>query len=122
MKKLMVLAAMLAMMLAVAAPAFAQTIAIDDGDDVEFNGVGQNIIGSVGDIDTGNTATANSTANANASASGDSAAAAEANSDASIDQDSSVEISQSNYVGNVYYDDYYYDDYYYDYYYWYWWY
>ena len=100
MKKLMVLVAMLALMLTAAAPAFAQAVAIDQGDDVEFNGVGQNIIGSVGDIDTGNTATAVSVAAANATASGDSAAAAEANSTAEISQDSGVEISQSNVVGN----------------------
>ncbi len=100
MKKLMVLVAMLALMLTAAAPAFAQAVAIDRGDDVEFNGVGQNIIGSVGDIDTGNTATATSFAAANADADGDSAAAAEANSTAEISQDSGVEISQSNEVGN----------------------
>ncbi|MGH3144434.1 MAG: hypothetical protein ACRDTR_01390 [Rubrobacter sp.] len=116
MKRLMVLVAMLALMMAVAAPAFAQTVAIDEGDDVEFNGVGQNIIGSIGDINTGNAAVANSTANANASASGDSAAAAEANSTAEISQDSGVTISQTNVVGNVFFFDY--DPYYYHY----WWY
>ncbi len=88
MKKLMVLAAMLAMMLAMAAPAFAQATAIDEGDDVEFNAVGQNIIGSVGDIDTGNTATQTVVAADDSAASG------------SLSQSSGVTISQSNEVGN----------------------
>ncbi len=103
----MILAAMLAMALVAASPAMADVVAVSggfdddndgvfDGDGAEFNGVGQNVIGSVGDIDTGNTATANSFATANATASGDSAAAAEANSDADISQDSGVTISQVN--------------------------
>src|SRR5918998_1018397 len=50
MRKAMLLAAMLAMVLAAAAPAFAQTLAIDEGDDVEYNAVCQNILGAVGDI------------------------------------------------------------------------
>ena len=85
---MMVLAAMLAMMLAMAAPAFAQVTAIDEGDDVEFNAAGQNIIGSVGDIDTGNAATQTVTADDDSAASG------------SISQGSGVTISQSNEVGN----------------------
>ena len=88
MKKLMVLATVLAMMLAMAAPAFAQTIAIDRGDDVEFNAGAQNIIGSVGDIT--NTQTGTSTA----VAVDDSAATA------SVTQTQEVTISQSNEFGN----------------------
>ncbi len=88
MKKLMVLAAMLAMMLAMAAPAFADTIAIDEGDDVEFNAGAQNIIGSVGDISNTQSGTAV------AVAVDDSAAAA------SVSQTQDVTISQSNVFGN----------------------
>jgi hypothetical protein len=44
MRKVMLLAAMLAMVLAAAAPAFAQAVAIDEGDDVEYNAVCQNIL------------------------------------------------------------------------------
>ena len=88
MKKLMLVVAMLAMMLAMAAPAFAQTIAIDEGDDVEFNAGAQNIIGSVGDISNTQTGTAESVAV------DDSAAAA------SVTQTQEVSISQSNEFGN----------------------
>ncbi len=88
MKKLMVLAAMLAMMLAMAAPAFAQTIAIDEGDDVEYNAGAQNIIGSVGNITNTQSGTAT------AVAVDDSAAAAE------VAQTQEVSISQSNVFGN----------------------
>ncbi len=89
MKKLMVLAAMLAMMLAMAAPAFAQdVVAIDEGDDVEFNAGAQNIIGSVGDITNTQSGTAVAVAD------NDSAAAA------SVDQSQEVTISQSNEFGN----------------------
>ncbi len=88
MKKLMVLVAMLAMMLAMAAPAFAQSIAIDEGDDVEFNAGAQNIIGSVGDITQTQVGTATATAD------NDSAAAA------SVDQAQDVSISQTNEFGN----------------------
>ena len=50
MRKVMLLAAMLAMVLAAAAPVFAQDVSIDTGDNVEYNAVCQNIIGSIGDI------------------------------------------------------------------------
>lgn len=67
MKKLMMLAAMLAMVLVAASPAFAQTaVAVSgdfDGDDVEFNAVSQNVFdeidavgvqfGNVGDLEAG---------------------------------------------------------------------
>jgi LPXTG-motif cell wall-anchored protein len=51
-KKVMLLAAMLAMMLAMAAPAFAQTavddsVAVDNSSTVEYNAVCQNVIGSI---------------------------------------------------------------------------
>ncbi len=80
MKKLMVLAAMLAMMLAMAAPAFAQT-------EVEFTAGAQNIIGEVGDINQ------SQYGEAEAEAEDDSAAA-------SVDQSQDVTISQSNVFGN----------------------
>ncbi len=88
MKKFMVLAAMLVMMLAMAAPAFAQATAIDEGDDVEFNAGAQNIIGSVGDITQVQVGTATATAD------NDSAAAA------SVSQAQDVSISQTNEFGN----------------------
>ena len=53
MRKVMLLTAMLAMVLAAAAPAFAQATAIDEGDDTEYNAVCQNIIGAMGDITQG---------------------------------------------------------------------
>src|SRR5215208_2388786 len=84
MKKVMLLAAMLAMVLAAAAPALAQAVAIDEGDDVEYNAVCQNIIGSFGDI------TQNQSGDADAVAVDDSAAAAE------VAQEQGVEISQVN--------------------------
>src|SRR4028119_2026857 len=59
-RKVMLLAAMLAMVLAAAAPVFAQDTdvvgdenAVDvttEGDDTQYNAVCQNIIGSIGDI------------------------------------------------------------------------
>ena len=88
MKKLMVLATVLAMMLAMAAPAFAQSIAIDEGNDVEFNAGAQNIVGSVGDISQTQVGMATATAD------NDSAAAA------SVSQAQDVSISQSNEFGN----------------------
>ncbi len=105
MKRLMVLVAMLAMMLAFAAPAFAFSInagddvVINDSGDVEFNAVGQNLIGSVGNIDTGNTATATAIATTNVNAH-NSAVSVDNSATASISQDSGVSISQSNVVGN----------------------
>jgi hypothetical protein len=88
MKKLMVLAVMLAMMLAAASPAFAQVVAIDEGDDTEFNAVGQNLAGPVGDV------TQDQFGDADAVAVDDSAASA------SVSQSQDVSISQSNVVGN----------------------
>jgi hypothetical protein len=88
MKKLMVLAMVAALMLVAASPAFAQAVAIDEGDDVEFNAVAQNLIGSVGDI------TQTQVGTATAVAVDDSAASA------SVSQTQDVSISQSNVVGN----------------------
>jgi hypothetical protein len=88
MKKLMLMVAMLAMMLAMAAPAFAQTVAIDEGNDVEFNAGAQNTTGEVGDINQ------SQYGEAEAEAEDDSAAAA------SVDQSQDVTISQSNEFGN----------------------
>jgi len=85
----MLLAAMLAMVLAAAAPAFAQATAIDEGDttegdDVQYNAVCQNILGSFGDI------TQTQSGDADAVAVDDSAAAAE------VAQEQGVTIAQVN--------------------------
>src|SRR4028119_2043105 len=71
MRKVMLLAAMLAMVLAAAAPAFAQAVAIDEGDDVEYNAVCQNIIGSIGDINQGQSGEANAVATDDSDAAAD---------------------------------------------------
>ncbi len=80
----MLLAAMLAMVLAAAAPAFAQATAINEGDDVQYNAVCQNILGSFGDI------TQNQSGDADATATDDSAAAAE------VAQEQGVTVAQVN--------------------------
>ena len=84
MKKVMLLTAMLAMVLAAAAPAFAQATAINEGDDVEYNAVCQNLLGGVGDITQGQGG------EADAVATEDSAAAAE------VAQSQGVTIEQAN--------------------------
>ena len=84
----MVLAAMLAMMVALSSPAFAQDITITQGDEVEFNAVAQNITGSIGDI------TQTQTVTSTAVAADDSVAL----NDASQTQE--VVIVQANWVGN----------------------
>ena len=84
MRKVMLLAAMLAMVLAAAAPALGQAVAIDEGDDVEYNAVCQNIIGAFGDI------TQAQYGDADAVAVDDSAAAAE------VAQSQGVTIEQVN--------------------------
>ena len=88
MKKLMVLAMVAALMLVAASPAFAQAVAIDEGNDVQFNAVGQNIIGSVGDV------TQTQVGTATAVAVDDSAASA------SVSQTQDFSITQSNVVLN----------------------
>ena len=84
MRKVMLLAAMLAMVLAAAAPALAQAVSVGEGDDVQYNAVCQNILGSVGNIT--NTQGGAAIANAN----DDSAAAAE------VAQKQGVSIEQVN--------------------------
>src|ERR671911_1847677 len=80
----MLLAAMVAMVLAAAAPALAQAVAADGGDDVQYNAVCQNILGSVGNIDNTQGGAAEAVAN------NDSAAAAE------VAQKQGVSIQQVN--------------------------
>lgn len=84
MRKVMLLAAMLAMVLAAAAPALAQAVSVGEGDDVQYNAVCQNILGSIGNIT--NTQGGAAIANAN----DDSAAAAE------VAQKQGVAITQVN--------------------------
>ncbi len=84
MRKLMVMTAMLAMMLALASPAFAQTN-ITTGNNTEFNAVCQNIIGQVNV--TGNQ---NANANANAMGGGDAVAVAR------VHQSQNISVMQSN--------------------------
>ena len=107
MKRSMVLVATMALMLAAAAPAFAQNVtAINEGDDVEFNAVGQNIIGSVGDITTaGNFARANAAAGVAVVAAGADSSVAVHNraTGGEIRQDSGVTIMQSNEVGDLFF-------------------
>jgi hypothetical protein len=88
MKKLMVLAMVAALMLVAASPAFAQAVAIDEGNDVQFNAVGQNIIGSVGDVTQTQVGTATAVAVDNSAAS------------ASVSQTQDFSITQSNVVLN----------------------
>lgn len=99
MRRVMLLAAMLAMVLAAAAPAFAQNVtAINEGDDVEYNAVCQNILGSVGDITTGgNVASAGADADASVAAGNESAVAVGNEAVAGeIAQKSGVTIEQVN--------------------------
>ena len=88
MRKVMLLAAMLAMVLAAAAPVFAQDgDVVTGGDSTQYNAVCQNIIGSIGDI----TAVQEGEANAgNASDLDDSAAIAE------VAQEQGVSVAQVN--------------------------
>jgi len=71
MKKLFAVGATAALLMTATSPAFAYTLAIDDGDDVEFNAIAQNISGGFGDVEQ------SQFGEATADASGDSAAAAE---------------------------------------------
>src|SRR4028118_68867 len=92
MRKMMLLAAMLAMVLAAAVPALAQDTEIDgdenvvtnEGDDTQYNAVCQNIIGSIGDISQ------EQSGNADAVATDDSNAVAE------VAQEQGVSIAQVN--------------------------
>src|SRR4028118_779710 len=84
MRKMMLLAAMLAMVLAAAMPAFAQDTEIDgdenavtnEGDDTQYNAVCQNIIGSIGDINQTQYGNSDAVSDANANADADSQAPA----------------------------------------------
>ncbi len=87
MRKVMLLAAMLAMVLAAAAPVFAQDVSIDTGDNVEYNAVCQNIIGEMGDIAAGQYGTG---AAGNLSDMDDSAAVA------TVAQEQGVSVAQVN--------------------------
>ena len=84
MRKVMLLAAMLAMVLAAAAPVFAQDITITQGDETQYNAVCQNIIGSIGDI------TQNQSGAADSIAIDDSAAVAQ------VAQEQGVTVEQVN--------------------------
>ncbi len=75
MKKMFAVGATAALLMTATSPAFAHTLAIDDGDDVEFNAVAQNISGGFDDVEQSQFGEA--TADATADASGDSAAAAD---------------------------------------------
>ncbi len=70
MKKMFAVGATAALMLAATSPAFAShTLAINEGDDTEFNAIAQNINGGFGDVDQSQFGEATAT--------GDSAAAAD---------------------------------------------
>ena len=88
MRKVMLLAAMLAMVLAAAAPVFAQDgDVVTGGDNVQYNAVCQNIIGSIGDISADQDGEA---AAGNASEVDDSAVVAE------VAQEQGVSVAQVN--------------------------
>ena len=89
MRKLMVLVAMLALMLAAAAPAFAQDVTVTTGDNTEFNAVAQNIAGEINAVGVN---AANADADADA---GDDAVAV-----AHVHQSQDIFVVQSNVVGN----------------------
>ncbi len=92
MRKIMLLAAMLAMVLAAAMPALAQdtdvvgdeNVVTNEGDDTQYNAVCQNIIGSIGDINQ------TQYGNSNAVAVDDSNAVAE------VAQEQGVTVAQVN--------------------------
>jgi hypothetical protein len=88
MKRLTTLAVVMALMLAAAAPAFAQDVTVSTGNNTQYNAVGQNLIGTVGDI------SATQTGSATAVAADDSVAVAE------VDQSQNVSLEQSNVVLN----------------------
>ncbi len=99
MRKVMLLAAMLAMVLAAAAPVFAQATAIDEGDDVEYNAVCQNILGQINTGD--NDADADADTDASVDAGNDSNVALDNDAIAEIAQDSGVSVEQANECFNV---------------------
>ena len=83
----MLLAAMLAMALAAAAPVLAQDVNVTTGDNVQYNAICQNIIGSIGDISASQSGSA---AAGNASDMDDSVAIAD------IAQEQGITIVQAN--------------------------
>jgi len=85
MRKVMLLAAMLAMVLAAAAPVFAQDTNINVGDNVEYNAVCQNIAGEINTL-----AAQGGGATADADAGDDAAAIAE------VAQEQNVSVAQVN--------------------------
>ncbi len=99
MRKVMLLAAMLAMVLAAAAPAFAQANIDVEGDDTEYNGVCQNILGSVNTGD--NTASADATTGTGTETGNNSNVAVDSDAMADIAQDSGVSVEQANECFNV---------------------
>src|SRR5918997_4177151 len=107
MRKVMLLAAMLAMVLAAAAPVFAQDTdvvgdenAVDvttEGDDTQYNAVCQNIIGSIGDITQNQSGQADAVSgDADADADDDSVATADSEAAAEVAQEQGVTIAQVN--------------------------
>ena len=104
MRKVMLLAAMLAMVLAAAAPVFAQSTEIDgdenevtnEGADTQYNAVCQNIIGSIGDITQNQSGQADAVSNASATADDDSEATVDSEAVAEVAQEQGVTIEQVN--------------------------
>ncbi len=108
MRKVMLLAAMLAMVLAAAAPVFAQNTDVtgdennldvtreNQGGDVQYNAVCQNIIGSFGDITQSQSGDASAVADASADADDDSNANADSEAVAEVAQEQGVSIAQVN--------------------------
>ena len=104
MRKVMLLAAMLAMVLAAAAPVFAQDTDIDgdenvvtnEGADTQYNAVCQNIIGSIGDITQNQSGDADAVSDATATADDESEATADSEAVAEVAQEQGVTIEQVN--------------------------
>ena len=104
MRKMMLLAAMLAMVLVAAMPALAQDTEIDgdenvvtnEGDDTQYNAVCQNIIGSIGDINQTQYGNSDAVSDANANADDDSEATANSEAVAEVAQEQDVTIAQVN--------------------------
>ena len=104
MRKMMLLAAMLAMVLAAAMPALAQDTEIDgdenvvtnEGADTQYNAVCQNIIGSIGDINQTQYGNSDAVSDANANADDDSEATANSEAVAEVAQEQDVTIAQVN--------------------------
>jgi len=104
MRKVMLLAAMLAMVLAAAAPVFAQSTEIDgdentvtnEGAETQYNAVCQNIIGSIGDITQNQSGDADAVSDATATADDESEATADSEAVAEVAQEQGVTIEQVN--------------------------